>query len=266
MSGRYQRQSFLGEHSQEIIERAVVGGVGLGGGGSHIVQQLAHIGFQQYVLYDPQTAEDSNLNRLIGATIKDIGREKLKIARRVIKGLQPNATISVNEKRWQEEPEALMACDLIFGCLDMFQDRDEIETFCRRHLILYVAIGMDVHQVENDPPRMAGQVILSAPGYSCMKCLGFITPEKLALEAAKYGMAGSRPQVVWPNGVLASSAVGMGVNCLTNWTCTTIAPIYLSYDGNLGFVTEHPRSQFCVSSQCEHYPLAAAGKPRVIPV
>ncbi len=264
MSERYKRQSFLGEHSQEVIERTAVGVVGLGGGGSHVVQQLAHIGFKQYALYDPQTAERSNLNRLIGATIKDIGLEKLNIARRVINGLQPDAKISANLKRWQETPEALMACDLIFGCLDTFQDRDEIETFCRRHLILYIDIGMDVHQVENDPPRMAGQVILSAPGFACMKCLGFITPEKLAMEAAKYGVAGTRPQVVWPNGILASTAVGVAVNCLTNWTGILKVPIYLSYDGNLGFVTEHPRLQFNVPAQCEHYPLASVGQPRAI--
>jgi tRNA A37 threonylcarbamoyladenosine dehydratase len=185
MNIRYQRQSFLGEASQAIIERAMIGFVGLGGGGSHIVQQNAHIGFKRYTLYDPQTAEDTNLNRLVGATLRDVGREKLHIARRMIKGLQPDAKVLCNLCRWQTEPEALMACDIVFGCVDSFQDRDELETFCRRHLILYIDIGMDIHQVGDEPPRMAGQVILSAPGCACMRCLGFITPEKLAKEAQK---------------------------------------------------------------------------------
>jgi molybdopterin/thiamine biosynthesis adenylyltransferase len=263
MNTRYQRQSFLGEGSQSLIQRPTIGIVGLGGGGSHIVQQASHLGFKKYVLYDPQTAEDTNLNRLVGATIRDVGVEKLKIARRMIRGLQPDAKISSNLVRWQLNPEPLMVCDVIFGCADSFQDRDELETFCRRCLILYIDIGMDIHQVDGDPPRMAGQVILSAPGHACMKCLGFITPEKLAKEAQTYGAAGPRPQVIWPNGSLASSAVGLAVEALTGWTRKMRAPIYLSYDGNTGLITEHIRLQYAPAI-CLHYSLANAGKPLMI--
>jgi tRNA A37 threonylcarbamoyladenosine dehydratase len=45
MNNSFSRQSFLGPDSQQIIEAATVGVVGLGGGGSQIVQALAHIGF-----------------------------------------------------------------------------------------------------------------------------------------------------------------------------------------------------------------------------
>jgi molybdopterin-synthase adenylyltransferase len=266
MSDRYQRQSFLGAGSQQTIERAKIGVVGLGGGGSHVVQQLAHIGFQDYVLYDPQKVEDTNLNRLIGARLKDIGKEKRMVARRLIKGLQPKAKVLTIADRWQNQPEPLTFCDVVFGCLDTFQERDEMEAFCRRHLIVYIDIGMDVHRAENEPPRMAGQVILSAPGAPCMKCLGFITPEALAQEAARYGAAGPRPQVVWPNGILASSAVGLAVNALTAWTNKTPASIYLSYDGNLGLVGVHPRAEYLVSTFCEHYPLGKVGIPMVQPL
>jgi molybdopterin/thiamine biosynthesis adenylyltransferase len=262
MIPRYQRQCFLGEGSQALIERASIGIVGLGGGGSHIVQQASHIGFKHYVLYDPQTAEDTNLNRLVGATIRDVGREKLKIARRMIRALQPDARILANIVRWQLKPEPLMACDIVFGCVDSFQDRDELETFCRRHLILYIDIGMDIHQVNGEPPRMAGQVILSAPGHACMKCVGFITPEKLALEAQAYGAAGPRPQVIWPNGALASSAVGLAVDALTGWTRRMRASVYLSYDGNSSLITDHVRLQYS-PKVCQHYPLANAGKPSI---
>jgi tRNA A37 threonylcarbamoyladenosine dehydratase len=62
---RYSRQSFLGPDSVGRIARCTVGVPGLGGGGSHIIQQLAHIGFQRYVIYDGDIVEDSNLNRLV---------------------------------------------------------------------------------------------------------------------------------------------------------------------------------------------------------
>jgi ThiF family len=56
-----------------------VGLAGLGGGGSHIVQQLAHIGFQRFVVYDGDVVEESNLNRLVGATSIDVPAETPKL-------------------------------------------------------------------------------------------------------------------------------------------------------------------------------------------
>ena len=83
-SERFARQSFLGEAGQAVIERCVVGLVGLGGAGSHIVQQLAHVGFLNYVLYDADFASESNLNRTVILTEADVaaGKEKIEAARR----------------------------------------------------------------------------------------------------------------------------------------------------------------------------------------
>ena len=74
---RFSRQSFLGPDSEARIARCTVGVAGLGGGGSHIIQQLAHIGFQRFVTYDGDVVEDSNLNRLVGATSVDVAAETL---------------------------------------------------------------------------------------------------------------------------------------------------------------------------------------------
>ena len=95
------RQSFLGESLDGILENCLIGIVGLGGGGSQIVQQLAHIGFKRYVLYDFDEIEDTNLNRLVGATKLDdeLGLSKMMTAVRLIRGLVPDAVITkVNRK------------------------------------------------------------------------------------------------------------------------------------------------------------------------
>jgi hypothetical protein len=65
-----------------------------------------------------------------------------------------------------------------------------------------------------------------------------MTDEKLAQEAARYGDAGPRPQVVWPNGVLASTAVGLAVDLVTDWTRRRRTHAYLVYDGNAATVKE----------------------------
>ena len=105
---RYSRQSFLGSRAEEFIARCTVGVVGLGGGGSHVIQQLAHIGFQRYVIYDGDVVEESNLNRLVGAKTADAlaATPKLQLAKMMIYGLQPNARVQAFGNKWQEETRA----------------------------------------------------------------------------------------------------------------------------------------------------------------
>lgn len=264
MSDRYSRQSFLGHASERIISSCVIGVLGLGGGGSHIVQQLAHAGVRNYVLYDPDMLEESNLNRtVIGALIDAVqGRTKLELAERVIRGLQPEANIIAVKSRWQDNPLPLRNCDIIFGCIDGFDERRQLETSARRYLIPYIDIGLDINHVKPEPPRMSGQVILSLPGGPCLSCIGFLNEHNLAKEATNYGAAGIRPQVVWANGVLASAAVAIGIDLMTGWTKTSPTFIYLQYDGNSGTLTPHVRTKYVdLDAECPHYFIENIGDP-----
>ncbi len=275
MKERNKRQSFLGEKSEEIYSSCVAGVVGLGGGGSHIVQQLAHLGLVNFVLFDPDKAEESNLNRLIGATCKDVLRASLKttIAKRLIRGINPHAHVKTINGKWQENHQLLRGCDVIFGCLDTYRDRSELEITARRFLIPYIDIGMDVHRIA-DEFVVAGQVILSMPGELCMRCLGFIRDELLAREAAKYGDAGGRPQVVWANGVLASAAVGIFTQIFTPWHGGCPPSVYLEYDGNSQSITRSNRLECMKERKCSHFsnagglgdPFWAPGRARVRPL
>lgn len=255
------RQTFLGKGFPEICRKTIVGIVGLGGGGSHVAQQMAHIGFSNYVLIDPDIAEKSNLNRLIGATQADVDQKipKTKIAKRLVKRINHKASIKLFHDVWQNCVSELQSCDIIFGCMDGLSNRDQLERLTRRYLIPYIDIGMDVSIEQDDPPRMAGQVFTSMPGYPCMRCLGFFTDEDLSSEGELYGDAGSNPQVVWANGVLASTAVGLAVDILANWTRNPSEIIWLSYDGNLNTLTQHVKLEYFTQKECTHFPLSAVG-------
>ncbi len=107
---------------------------------------------------------------------------------------------------------------------------------------------------------MTGQVILSMPGHACMFCMNFLNEQTLAQEARQYGAAGPRPQVIWPNGVLASSAIGIAVDLLTDWTRSLRGPVFLSYRGNIGTLQPDNRLKY-VPKTCPHYPLDDVGEP-----
>lgn len=255
------RQSFLGNNLNDVLDNCLVGIVGLGGGGSQIVQQLAHIGFKNYLLCDFDTIEDTNLNRNVGATKQDVARNatKMSIAKRQVRKLHPDASIIELKKKWQDNDQRLKPCDIIFGCLDGYQNRAELESFTRRSLIPYIDIGMDVIRNEIDPPRMSGQVFASIPGYPCMRCYDFINERVLGQEVKKYGDAGIRPQVIWPNAILAGTAVGLAINLLTNWIEKGEEQIiYYEYDGNLGTIRPHVKCELRWMS-CDHYRVENAG-------
>lgn len=260
-SDRISRQSFLGPKASKAISSAVVGIVGLGGGGSHVVQQLAHIGFQRFELFDADVIEESNLNRLVGATALDVKNSmpKVKIAERVILGLQDRVEINANFSTWQEKFRCLQRCHIVFGCLDSFLGREELERFTRRYMLSYIDIGMDVVIGSDGKPVVGGQVILSTPGLPCMRCMGFLSNELLKREAERYGDAGPRPQVVWMNGILASAAVGLAVDLLTDWTGSLRQAVYLEYDGRKSTLVN--RRGIKTEGICEHYSLEEVGEP-----
>jgi hypothetical protein len=267
MSERYARQSFLGPRSEEAFKNCLACIIGLGGGGSHIVQQLAHIGIGHFLVFDGDHVEDSNLNRLVGATQADVISKTPKsvVARRLIKGINPNASIIARPEKWQQSAALLRAVDVIFGCVDSFSERQQIETTARRYLIPYIDIGMDVHDLGGQF-AISGQAILSMPGELCMKCMGFLRDDLLAREAENYGAAGSRPQVVWPNGVLASLAVGIFVQLITPWHKNHRRVWYLEYDGNSQTVATSNRLAHLAGTVCNHFSsLADLGDPFWVP-
>jgi molybdopterin-synthase adenylyltransferase len=109
----------------------------------------------------------------------------------------------MRQAKWQEAGELLKGCDIIVGGLDHIGSKDELEAFCRRFMIPYIDMGMDVTpRPDSWESLVSGQVVLSTPGEPCLRCLQRVTEERLNAEAQRYGAAGCRPQVVWPNGAL----------------------------------------------------------------
>jgi len=117
---------------------------------------------------------------------------------------------------------------------------------------------MDVYK--GSPYSIAGQVITSMPGEPCFRCVQFIKQEDLEREGARYGEAGTNPQVIWPNGTLASSAVGVFVLLFSPW-CDVSQPVsFLGYDGN-NLTVEHD-ARFRFAGACKHFePIGDLGDP-----
>lgn len=263
LAERSKRQSFLGVDSDERFSRAIVAIIGVCGGGSHVAPQLAHIGIRNFRLFDSDYVDYPNLNRMLGSTQVDADSRRLKVdvIREQIVRIQPSAAVEAIPKKWQDEHIRLRDCTAVFGCVDSFEQRNQIEAYCRRFLIPYIDVGMDVVKQREGHFNITGQVILSLPGYPCMWCMGFFTKERMAEEVARYGDAGDRPQVVWPNGVLASTAVGIFVGLLTPWQVPQKLVLFAEYDGNRHVLRESNAVPVVLDKTCPHYPPQNTGDP-----
>jgi hypothetical protein len=224
-----------------------------------VVPQLAHLGVGKFVVVDPDTIENKNSNRLMGGTAADVRTQlaKVVIAERVIGSINPDAEITACSSRWQEVVETLRGCDVIFGCIDSYRERDELERFTRRFLIPYIDLGMDVHETA-DGFSISGQVVLSSPGGPCLWCLGILNESRLRQEVGQYGRAGARPQVVWPNGVLASLGVGLFVQLVCPWHRSPQIAACCEFDGNRRRV-ETNRLDYAANLRCSHFKTEEVG-------
>jgi len=70
----FQRQRLaLGEHGQQFLRGLHVGVCGVGGTGSVTFAQLVHLGVGEITIIDGDFVEASNVSRIIGARVSDIG-------------------------------------------------------------------------------------------------------------------------------------------------------------------------------------------------
>jgi len=259
----FSRQSFLGADSEQILRDARVAIVGLGGGGSHIAQQLAHVGIGHIRLIDPQEIEASNLNRMVGATQADIDAKtpKVEIAERLVLGVRPWISVTRAQAMWQAVPELIADAHIVVGCIDGYRQRKYLESAARRFALPYVDIGMDVTEIGRERYAVAGQMIATLPGKPCMTCLGFLTQDRLTQEENGYGDAGINPQVVWTNGTLASLAVGAVIRLLTPWFDGQEDYAWLELDGNSQVVSQSRQPQYNIKGPCPHFSSADLGDP-----
>ncbi len=259
----FSRQSFLGPEAERILADARVTIAGLGGGGSHIVQQLAHLGVGHFRLIDPQEIDASNLNRLVGATAQDVSAKasKVRIAERLIRGIRPWAEVEVAQTEWQLADDLVKDTHVLIGCVDGYRQRMYLESAARRFGVPYIDIGMDVTQLDDGQYAVAGQMILTLPGRPCMRCLGFLTQQRLEREENNYGDAGINPQVVWTNGTLASLAVGAFVRLLTPWFRYGRDFEWLELDGDNQLVSRSRQPDYVLKGPCEHFAAADLGDP-----
>ena len=83
----------LNEDNFNLIQDKVIAIFGLGGVGGTALEALARTGFKHFIIVDFDKVDPSNLNRQILYTAKDIGRNKVEVAKERILSINKEADI-----------------------------------------------------------------------------------------------------------------------------------------------------------------------------
>ncbi|HUC36465.1 MAG TPA: ThiF family adenylyltransferase [Acidimicrobiales bacterium] len=210
----------LGRDGQRLIRGLRVGVVGAGGLGSHVVQQLVHLGAGHIVVVDPDRVTVTNLSRLVGASRLDVmlRRKKTRLVRRLARRTgRMTAITEISESvETREAAESLLRCDVVFGCTDNQVSRTILNVIAFQYYTPVMDLGVELQTTG----AMGGRVTWLAPGGACLWCMGVLdaervrveqlTPELRADEEARgyiQGLDEPAPAVVSINGVVASLAV-----------------------------------------------------------
>lgn len=171
---RYDRQvRALGPEGQLRIAGLRVGIVGLGGTGSQVGQQLAHLGCAEVLLADHDRVESTNLPRLAGAAWWDVPlrRRKTAIARRLFHRVSPHTKVQLLDSlRSAGTLEALQTVDIIIGCVDNDGARLILSELAAAHLVPYLDIGVGIEPTADGANAIGGRIAFYLPGGPCLAC------------------------------------------------------------------------------------------------
>lgn len=218
---QFDRQIRLfGKDGQLELSRCHVAIIGLGGIGSLVAEYLGRLGVGVFTLVDNDVLEQTNLSRVVGASLDDAinGRAKVDIARENI--LRGNNQCKVHTIRGDVAVNSvaknLVACDYLFLAADSMRARLVINAMVHQYLVPGVQMGA---KVQTGPTGELTEILSVnrpiRPGLGCLWCNQLIDPHLLATEsktdeerkAQAYGVQEQNPSVITLNAVSAAHAV-----------------------------------------------------------
>jgi len=258
---RYDRQiRAFGLEGQRQLQQLRVAIVGLGGTGSVVTQQLAHLGVSDFLLIDPDTIDETNLNRLVGATPADVDSRKVDIACRHIRSINPAARCNAVQADVADDEIATLLCDVdfIFACTDSMASRSVVNQLAYQYLVPCIDIGVGIGVSEDKLQYIAGRVQMLAAGLPCLVCTDkldaeqvrreFMTEAQRKLDPYITGASVPQPAVISLNSTLSSAAVTMFLAAMTGIPAQARMLTYDGMRGSLRPAVMDPRSHCIVCS------------------
>ena len=133
MEKRYTRNiSTITEEENEKLRDFKVCVIGCGGIGGYVIEMLARIGIGYLTVVDMDVFEESNLNRQILSSEKNLGNSKAIEAKKRINAINSDVHVNVIQSPFNEENglEIINHHDVVVDALDNIDSRKLLQHFC----------------------------------------------------------------------------------------------------------------------------------------
>jgi hypothetical protein len=120
------------------------------------------------------------MNRLVTASLSDLGASKVQLAARLIRSVAPNARIDTiaDDLRAPEALEQLRSVDLVVGCLDNDGGRLVLNELALAYRVPYVDVAAGIEVRSGKIVQAGGRVAFVLPDGPCLSCIGEIDAEE----------------------------------------------------------------------------------------
>lgn len=257
----------LGAHGQALLRSLHVGVIGLGGTGSVVFTQLAHLGLGRITVVDGDRVDASNVSRILGATNRDAGVTwKVDVAARYAAQLGIGTCVNAIRAHLGVDVSTseIESCDIVLSCVDKHSPRAILNRLAYAKAIPMIDMG-SAFRVNSDGRIIAGagRVVVVGPERCCLGCWGHIDPNRLrveslspvdrASEAAEGYVDGAdlpQPSVIAFNTMVAGAAVVELLRLVTQFAGAEDPPMRLSFDFGEGTVRRNRLAQSNLCTIC----------------
>lgn len=257
----------LGQAGQEALRSLHVVIVGMGGTGSVVLLQLAHLGIRRITVIDGDRVGASNISRILGATADDAGRTwKVDVAARYAERLGIGTEVRCVRGHLGRDVKTaeIEECDLVLSCVDRHLPRALLNRLSYDMAVLVIDMG-SAFRVNSEGKIVAGagRVVVVGPGRPCLACWGHIDPNRMRIESLSEtdrarevtdgyidGAEVAQPSVVAFNTAIAGAAVIELMRLVTEFAGAGDPPMRLSFDFEAGTVRRNRLPQGCGCRIC----------------
>jgi molybdopterin/thiamine biosynthesis adenylyltransferase len=175
----------FGSAVQETLSDLRIAIVGCGGTGSAVAEQLVRLGVRHFLLVDPDRLSASNLTRVYGSTVAQVGLQKVRVLAEHLTQIAADVQCDTLASMVTLESTArrLTSCDVVYGCTDDNAGRLVLSRLATYLLTPVIDCGVLLTSDSADQlVGIDGRVTVLSPGQACLVCRNRIDLRRAAAE------------------------------------------------------------------------------------